>query len=55
MAGFLGYIVHSNDIRMQGMAPELMAIPKGISAPEVWDAMPAIAKWQASDPAARRT
>jgi hypothetical protein len=46
MAGFLGYIVHSNDIRMQGMAPELMAIPKGISAPEVWDAMPEIAKWQ---------
>merc|ERR1719454_1281510 len=46
MAGFLGFIVSANDIRMQGMAPELMAIPKGISAPEVWDAMPEIAKWQ---------
>jgi hypothetical protein len=52
MAGFLGYIVHSNDIRMQGMAPELMSIPKGITAPEVWDAMPAIAKWQARAPPA---
>merc|ERR1719454_419361 len=46
MAGFLGFIVSANDIRMQGMAPELMAIPKGISAPEVWDAMPEIAKCQ---------
>jgi len=46
MAGFVGFIVHANSIRMQGMAPELMAIPTGITAPEVWDAMPEIAKWQ---------
>jgi len=46
MAGFVGFIVHANNIRMQGMAPELMAMPKGLSAPEVWDAMPEIAKWQ---------
>ena len=48
MAGFLGFIVSANDIRLQGMAPELMAIPKGIPAPAVWDAMPEIAKWQVS-------
>jgi len=46
MAGFVGYIVHENDIRLAGLAPELAAIPKGLSAPEVWDAMPDIAKWQ---------
>jgi len=46
MAGFVGFIVSANDIRLQGMAPELMAIPKGLPAPAVWDAMPEIAKWQ---------
>ena len=46
MAGFVGYIVHANNIRMQGMAPEVQSIPTGIGAPEVWDAMPEIAKWQ---------
>ena len=42
----MGYIVHENDTRLAGLAPELAAIPKGLSAPEVWDAMPDIAKWQ---------
>ena len=46
MAGFVGYIVHENNIRMQGMAPDVQSIPTGLSAPEVWDAMPDIAKWQ---------
>ena len=46
MAGFLGWITHSNNIRMQGMAPDVQSIPTGLSAPEVWDAMPDIAKWQ---------
>jgi len=46
MAGFVGYIVHSADIRMGGMAPDVAAIPTGLTAPEVWDAMPDIAKWQ---------
>lgn len=46
MAAFVGYIVHDNGIRLQGMAPELAAIPTTASAPEVWDAMPDIAKWQ---------
>ena len=46
MAGFVGFMVHANNIRMQGMAPEVQSIPTGLSAPEVWDAMPDIAKWQ---------
>ena len=47
MAGFVGYCVHANNIRMSGMAPDVQSIPtSGLSAPEVWDAMPDIAKWQ---------
>ena len=46
MAGFVGYCVHANNIRMSGMAPDVQSIPTGLSAPEVWDAMPDIAKWQ---------
>ena len=45
MAGFVGFIVHSNDIRTQGDGI-VASIPTGLSAPAVWDAMPEIAKWQ---------
>jgi len=45
MAGFVGYIVHSNDIRTQGDGI-VASIPSGLSAPAVWDAIPDIAKWQ---------
>jgi len=45
MAGFVGYIVHSAGIRTQG-DQIAMAVPKDLSAPEVWDALPEIAKWQ---------
>lgn len=45
MAGFVGFIVHSNDIRTQGDGIAA-SIPTGLSAPAVWDALPEIAKWQ---------
>jgi len=45
MFGFVGYIVHENDIRTQGDAIAA-AVPTGLSAPAVWDALPEIAKWQ---------
>ena len=45
MFGFVGYIVHENDIRTQGDAIA-QAVPTGLSAPAVWDALPEIAKWQ---------
>jgi len=45
MAGFVGFIVHSNGIRTQGDGI-VAGIPEGLSAPDTWDAMPEIAKWQ---------
>jgi hypothetical protein len=45
MAGFVGFIVHSNDIRTQGDGIA-NSIPLGLTAPAVWDALPEIAKWQ---------
>ena len=45
MAGFVGFIVHTNGIRTQGDGI-VAAVPKGLSAPETWDALPEIAKWQ---------
>ena len=45
MAGFVGYIVHANGIRTQGDAIA-QSVPKDLTAPEVWDALPEIAKWQ---------
>jgi len=45
MFGFVGFIVHSNDIRTQGDGI-VASIPTGLSAPAVWDALPEIAKWQ---------
>merc|ERR1719263_2705413 len=45
MAGFVGFIVHSNDIRFpwDGVAN---SIPKGLAAQEVWYQIPEAAKWQ---------
>jgi len=45
MAGFVGFIVHSNGIRTQGdgIAQSVGADVKGA---DVWDALPEIAKWQ---------
>jgi len=45
MAGFVGYIVHSNDIRTT-FDQVAQGVPKGLSAPAVWDAIPEAAKWQ---------
>ena len=45
MFGFVGFIVHSNDIRTQGDGI-VASIPTGLSAPAVWDALPEVAKWQ---------
>merc|ERR1719390_447834 len=47
MAGFVGYIAAANYENI-GMAPWTMypPIPSGLSAPEVWDAIPFLAKLQ---------
>jgi len=45
MAGFVGFIVHSNGIRIPG-DQIANAVPTGIPAAAVWDAIPDIAKWQ---------
>ena len=45
MAGFVGFIVHSNDIRFP-WDKIAQAAPTGISAPDLWDATPEAAKWQ---------
>jgi len=45
MAGFVGYIVHSNDIRWT-FDKVASSVPTGLPAPAVWDAIPDIAKWQ---------
>lgn len=45
MFGFVGYIVHGAGIRTQGDAIA-QSIPTDLTAPQVWDALPEIAKWQ---------
>merc|ERR1712087_593521 len=45
MAGFVGYIVHTNGIRFPFLGPQTV-VPEGLSAPEVWDAIPFLAKLQ---------
>ena len=45
MAGFVGFIVHSNGIRTQGDAIA-QSVPTSVQGADVWDALPEIAKWQ---------
>jgi len=45
MAGFVGYIVHSNHITFPWAGPQSV-VTDSMSAPEVWDAIPFIAKLQ---------
>merc|ERR1712087_110427 len=45
MAGFVGYMVHANGIKFPFPGPQSV-VADGLSAPEVWDAIPFLAKLQ---------
>ena len=45
MAGFVGYIVHANDIRIPG-DKIAASIPTGLAPQALWDSIPEAAKWQ---------
>jgi len=45
MAGFVGYIVHANDLRWP-FDKVAMSVPTGLSPQATWDAIPEAAKWQ---------
>jgi len=45
MFGFVGYIVHANDIRWPWAGP-WTSMPTGVSPQEAWDLTPEVAKWQ---------
>jgi len=44
MAGFVGYIVHANDIRFPWKP--FNEAPSGVAPQALWDSIPEIAKWQ---------
>merc|ERR1719409_682988 len=44
MAGFVGYIVHANDIRFPWKP--FVDVPGGVSPQALWDGLPEVAKWQ---------
>jgi len=46
MAGFVGYIVHANDIRFPWKLYGGEDIPTGLAPQALWDAIPEVAKWQ---------
>jgi len=46
MAGFVGYIVHANDIRFPWALSKGAEIPTGLSPQARWDAIPEAGKWQ---------
>merc|ERR1719199_1555123 len=43
MAGFVGYIVHANDIRFPWKP--FVDAPSGVSPQALWDGLPEVAKW----------
>jgi len=45
MFGFVGFIAHSNNFRWT-FDQIAAAVPKDIPAPQVWDEIPDVAKWQ---------
>lgn len=45
MAGFVGYIVHANDVRWP-WDKVANSVPLGLSPQATWDAIPEAAKWQ---------
>jgi len=45
MAGFVGYIVHANDIRIPG-DKIAASIPTGLAPQALWDSIPEAATWQ---------
>jgi len=46
MAGFVGYIVHANDIKFPWKLAGGYEAPSGVSPQELWDTMPEAGKWQ---------
>merc|ERR1719387_2117176 len=46
MAGFVGYIVHANNIRFPWALSKGADIPTGLSPQALWDAIPEAGKWQ---------
>ena len=46
MAAFVGYCVHANGIHFPWKIPGDEACAPGVSPPELWDAIPDVAKWQ---------
>merc|ERR1719387_1078046 len=44
MAGFVGYIVHANDIKFPW--EPFASAPSGVSPQALWDTLPEVAKWQ---------
>jgi hypothetical protein len=46
MAGFVGFIVHANNIRFPWAPVGGMAIPEGLSPPDLWNAIPVEAQLQ---------
>jgi hypothetical protein len=46
MAGFVGYIVHANDIKFPWALAKGYTAPDGVSPQALWDSIPEASKWQ---------